>query len=47
MNSWWWFFGSLFFMVMGIMTLADNDPALGLLWMAASVAYGALWAQEL
>jgi hypothetical protein len=47
MNSWWWFFGSLFFMVVGIMMLVDNDIALSLLWMAASVFYGAIWAQEL
>ena len=47
MNSWWWLLWSLFFMVEAIMMLADNDIALGLLWMAASVAYGALWAQEM
>ena len=45
MNNWWWFFGSLFFMAAGIMMLTHNDTALGLLWMVASVAYGALWAQ--
>jgi hypothetical protein len=47
MNSWFWFFGALFFMYMGISSIAEREPEMGAIWMAGSVSYGALWAQEM